>query len=106
MAVTVPPPAPSGPASPGGAPGRWGNRAMTAVFPGPSAVFLGVWLVYPTIKTVIRSFYDQSGHHFVWFDNYQSLFTTDTLQTAIKNNAIWLGVVPALVTSIGLVFAV
>jgi alpha-glucoside transport system permease protein len=85
---------------------RWRQRAITAVFLGPAAVFLAVWLIYPTIKTIIRSFFDQSGDKFVWFDNYKALFTTDTLVTAIKNNAIWVGVVPALVTSIGLIFAV
>ena len=41
-----------------------------------------------------------------WLENYEALFTTDTLVTAIKNNAIWVGVVPALVTAIGLIFAV
>jgi alpha-glucoside transport system permease protein len=79
---------------------------MTAVFLGPAALMLTVWLVYPTIRTVIRSFFNRDGTQFVWFDNYQALFTTDTLLTAIKNNAIWVGVVPALVTSIGLIFAV
>ena len=54
----------------------------------------------------VRSFYDRSGDSFVGFDNYVTLFTTDVLLTAIKNNAIWVLVVPALVTAIGLVFAV
>jgi alpha-glucoside transport system permease protein len=62
--------------------------------------------VYPTIRTIIRSFFDRSGEEFVWFDNYEQLFTSDILLTAIKNNAIWVGVVPALVTAIGLIFAV
>jgi alpha-glucoside transport system permease protein len=82
------------------------QRAITAVFLGPAALLLSVWLVYPTISTIVRSFFDRDGSKFVWFDNYQSLFTTDTLLTAIKNNAIWVGVVPALVTAIGLIFAV
>jgi alpha-glucoside transport system permease protein len=86
--------------------GRWGQRLVTAVFLAPAAIFLLVWLVYPTIRTIIRSFFDRSGDTFVWFDNYQSLFTTDTLVKAITNNAIWVGVVPALVTAIGLIFAV
>ena len=43
---------------------------------------------------------------FVGLDNYQELFTKDDAVTAIKNNAIWVAVVPALVTAIGLVFAV
>jgi len=91
---------------PGPQAGRWRRRAITAVFLGPAAFFLLVWLVYPTVQTVIRSFFDRSGSHFVWFDNYSALFTSDTLLTAIKNNAIWVGVVPAVVTAIGLVFAV
>ncbi|MBI5104926.1 MAG: ABC transporter permease subunit [Solirubrobacterales bacterium] len=106
--VSVQPPAvPGGPAAPGDVdPGRWRRRAVTAAFLGPAVFFLAVWIVYPTIRTIVRSFYDRSGEKFVWFDNYQTLFTSDTLVTAIKNNAIWLAVVPALVSAIGLIFAV
>ncbi len=39
-------------------------------------------------------------------DNYRRIFTTDILLTAIRNNALWVAVVPALVTAIGLIFAV
>jgi alpha-glucoside transport system permease protein len=86
--------------------GKWGNCLITLAFLLPAVIFLVVWLVYPTIRTIIRSFFDRSGNSFVGFDNYKALFTTETLKTAIKNNAIWLAVVPAFVTSIGLVFAV
>jgi alpha-glucoside transport system permease protein len=86
--------------------GKWGNRLVTAAFLLPAAIFLVVWLVYPTIRTIIRSFFGQDGGDFVGLSNYKDLFTTDTLKTAIKNNAIWLAVVPALVTAIGLIFAV
>ena len=86
--------------------GRWRQRLVTAAFLGPAAFFLLVWLVYPTARTLVRSFFDRDGSTFIWFDNYKELFTSDTLVTAIKNNAIWVGVVPALVTSIGLIFAV
>jgi alpha-glucoside transport system permease protein len=65
-----------------------------------------VWIVYPTISTVVRSFYDRTGDSFVGFDNYVSLFTSDILLTAIRNSALWVLVVPALVTAIGLIFAV
>lgn len=103
--VTVPAAAGPGPeARPD--PGRWRRRAMTAVFLGPAVVFLGVWLVYPTINTIVRSFFDRDGDTFVGLDNYEALFTTDTLVTAIQNNALWVGIVPALVTAIGLIFAV
>ena len=69
-------------------------------------VLLGVWIVYPPISTTVGAFFDRGGDTFVWFDNYKEIFTTDLLVTAIKNNALWVGVVPALVTAIGLIFAV
>ena len=97
-------PAPSAGAPP--AEGKWGNRLVTLAFLLPAAIFLIVWLVYPTIRTIIRSFFDRDGGSFIGLDNYKELFTTDTLKTAIKNNAIWLAVVPAFVTAIGLIFAV
>jgi alpha-glucoside transport system permease protein len=55
---------------------------------------------------VVRSFFDRSGDAFVGIDNYTRLFNDESTVTAIKNNAIWIGVVPAVVTAIGLIFAV
>lgn len=94
------------PAAPAAGEGAWRRRAVTAAFLGPAALMLGVWIVYPTIRTIVRSFFDREGSTFVGIDNYKALFTTDTLVRAIENNAIWVGVVPALVTAIGLIFAV
>ena len=87
-------------------PGIWQRYGVVAGFLGPALLLLGVWIVYPTIRTIIRSFFDRSGDEFVGLDNYQTLFSDDTLLTAIKNNVLWLLIVPALVTAIGLVFAV
>jgi alpha-glucoside transport system permease protein len=94
------------PSVPRPAEGKWGQRLVVAAFLVPAAIFLVVWLVYPTIRTIIRSFYGQDGGNFVGLSNYKDLFSTATLRTAIRNNAIWLAVVPALVTAIGLIFAV
>jgi len=84
----------------------WERYGITALFLAPALIFLAVWIVYPTISTIIRSFYDREGDTFVGVDNYETLFTDDTLRTAIKNNFLWLLIVPAFVTAIGLVFAV
>ena len=84
-----------------------GRYAAGALFLLPALVVLGVWIVYPTVYTVVRSFYGESGFgDFVGIDNYKTLFTTATLVTAIKNSAIWVAVVPAFVTALGLMFAV
>src|ERR1700712_1043845 len=95
----------SGGGKPPPEPGRWGRRATTAVFLAPAGILLVVWLIYPMVKTIYRSFFDKSGGNFVGLDNYSAIFTTDTLVKALENNALWLAVVPALVTAIGLVLA-
>ena len=100
------PPVTPAPELDAGEPGRWRKHALAAGFLAPAALMLGVWIVYPTISTFYRSFFDESGETFVWFDNYRTLFSSDVILTAIKNNAIWVLVVPALVTAVGLVFAV
>ena len=82
------------------------RHGVAAAFLAPAAIMLIVWIVYPALYTIYRSFFDRDGDAFVGFDNYIELFSSDTLLTAIKNNAIWVGVVPALVTAIGLIFAV
>ena len=103
--VTGVPPAEPAPDT-GAEPGRWRKHALAAGFLAPAAVLLGLWIVYPTLYTIWRSFYDRSGDEFVGIDNYETLFTNDVIVTAIKNNFIWVLIVPALVTIIGLIFAV
>ncbi|MBJ7521081.1 MAG: ABC transporter permease subunit [Solirubrobacteraceae bacterium] len=87
-------------------PQRLRRAATTAVFLGPAVVLLGVWVVYPTLRTIVRSFFDRDGATFVGLENYEAIFTTDTLVTALQNNALWVAVVPAFITAIGLIFAV
>jgi alpha-glucoside transport system permease protein len=86
--------------------GLWRDHKVTIAFLAPAAILLGVWIVYPTIYTIVRSLFDREGSTFVGLDNYGELFSQDILTTAIKNNALWLAIVPAFVTAIGLVFAV
>jgi alpha-glucoside transport system permease protein len=82
------------------------ERLVPLLFLAPALAFLLVWLVYPTVRTIVRSFFGREGGDFVGLDNYKDLFTTDTLTTAIENNVLWVAIVPAFVTAIGLIFAV
>jgi alpha-glucoside transport system permease protein len=96
-------------AAPPPARGGFDRRSLTGLlFLTPALILVGVWIVYPTVYTIVRSFFGQSGYLGTWvgLGNYRTLFTTSTLVTAIKNNAIWVAVVPAFVTAIGLLFAV
>ena len=87
-------------------PAPWRAFATPLAFLAPAIFFLGVWLLYPTGRTTIRSLYDDRGDTFVGIDNYRRMFNEDVIFTAIKNNFLWVLIVPALVTSIGLLFAV
>jgi alpha-glucoside transport system permease protein len=105
--ITAEPPLAAAPPAADGGRG-WGRYLVGAVFLAPALIVLGVWVVYPTVYTILRSFFGQTGYlgNWVGLDNYKRLFTTSTLRTAIKNNVIWVAVVPAFVVAIGLVFAV
>ncbi|MBN9493165.1 sugar ABC transporter permease [bacterium] len=85
-----------------------GRRAWTPwLWLAPALILLGVFLVYPTIDTIIRSFQDPSSHHFVGFDNYRFIIdnprplAADT-HSAILNNLLWLILFPLLTVPIGL----
>jgi alpha-glucoside transport system permease protein len=99
-----PPPAAAPPTD---EPGVLRRNAVALGFLAPAAIMLGVWIVYPTCYTIARSFFGQQGFgDFVGIDNYKTLFTSSILVKAIKNSVIWILVAPAVVTAIGLVFAV
>jgi alpha-glucoside transport system permease protein len=85
----------------------WRKYGIAAVFLAPAALLLIIWIIYPAIYTIARSFFGREGFgDFVGIDNYRTLFSSNTLVRAIENNAIWVAVVPAVVTAIGLIFAV
>ena len=104
--VTAEPPVRAAPPPPVAAPGRLRKHAVTIVFLAPAVLFLGVWIIYPLVDTVRRSFLYRDTNRWIGLHNYKSIFTLPTITKAIENNAIWIGVVPALVTAIGLIFAV
>jgi len=79
---------------------------MPLAFMLPAAFFLGVWVVYSTFATMWRSLFSDRGNDFVGLDNYERMFTDEAVQTAIKNNVLWVLIIPAGVTAVGLVFAV
>jgi alpha-glucoside transport system permease protein len=91
----------------GGGSGRLGPPpVLSAGFLLPALVLLGLLVVYPICYTLWRSLYDSGGSGFVGLGNYVTMFTDSATFTAIKNNVIWVVVAPALITALGLIFAV
>jgi alpha-glucoside transport system permease protein len=97
------PPTPDAGAPPGPS---WSTRLLPLTFLGPALLLLGVWVVWPMLATMWRSLFSDRGDEFVWLENYERIFTDDRLLTALKNNALWVLIVPAAVTAVGLIFAV
>ncbi|MFE6360141.1 ABC transporter permease subunit [Streptomyces sp. NPDC057806] len=99
----------NGSAGPAPAPrkGVTGTKVWVAVlFLLPALVLLGALVVYPIGYSVWHSLYDAGGDGFVGLDYYVDVFTDDATLTAVRNTAIWVAVAPAVVTVLGLIFAV
>ncbi len=81
------------------------------VFIAPAAIILGVFIIYPTIRTTWLSFFiSRRGTGVVpgsfGLQNYVSLFTDPATFRALINNALWLVFVPSFSVSIGLIIAI
>src|SRR6478752_5439633 len=72
----------------------------------PALVLLLVFLVYPALNTLYLSFLNATSIRWAGLDNFQYVFTNPTMQTALRNNAIWIVLFTALVVGFGLVLAV
>jgi alpha-glucoside transport system permease protein len=116
MAAVTPAVAGKAPAEPPGGGRRFDRMAL--LFLGPTALMLGVFLVYPTIYTIALSFNrGRRGEFGEWvgLDHYIALLTTDKSfldlssfppSGAIWNNILWAVFYTSFVIFIGLVVAV
>ena len=91
--------------------GRNINRANMVrpwLFLFPAMVLLGIYLAYPVFATAWLSLtQDAPGNtrEFVGLANYTSMFSEDKFWESMKNNMIWLIVVPAMSTAFGVLAA-
>lgn len=76
------------------------------LFAGPALVLLSLYLVYPVYETFKLSFLDNAGVGFVGLANYRWAVNNTEFLQAVRNNILWLIVVPAMSCVIGLVVAV
>ena len=88
--------------------GRNINRANAVrpwLFLLPALAALTLYLVYPVFGSFWRSLFDRAGNDFVGFGNYGLLFQDGEFRTALFNNFLWVLVVPAAATFLGLLVA-
>lgn len=86
------------------------SRRQAAVRPwlwqGPALALLGVFLVYPTLNTLLLSLLDARSERFVGLANYASVFTDPSMLLALRNNVLWLVFFTLITVTLGLVIAV
>ncbi|MCH2163048.1 MAG: sugar ABC transporter permease [Marinovum sp.] len=89
--------------------GRNINRANLIrpwLFLFPALFALSLYLVYPVIETLRLSFLDRDqGNAFVGLANYEQMVSEPKFWEAMRNNMLWLFVVPAASTAFGLLVA-
>ena len=95
-----------------------GIRIFLFLFSGDHQIIkrLQLWrprfLLYPAVATLIRSFFGSGtellgpGAEFVGLKNWTHVFTSKTMLTALRNNALWAVVFTLGTVTLGLVFAV
>ncbi len=72
----------------------------------PAFAALALYLAYPVIESLRLSLTDRdNGGVFVGLDNYRQMLAEPKFIEALKNNMLWLLVVPALSTAFGLLIA-
>jgi alpha-glucoside transport system permease protein len=74
----------------------------------PALGFLGLFLVYPTVRTIIRSFQSKSplDPHWVGFANYKWFFTNSEALGSLLNNVLWVVLLTLFTVGLGLLIAV
>jgi alpha-glucoside transport system permease protein len=87
-------------------PAAWEERLKPYVFVGPPLVLLGVFLLWPAVRTIYLSTFGPDASSFVGLDNYVRFFTTPSYLESLFNSVLWVAIVPALSVAIGLLVAV
>lgn len=87
------------------APKRGRDVLQLIAFVAPAIILLLVGLVYPAIRTAYLAFTNRTGE-FIGIDNFIWMFTQPQIITTLINTLIWVALVPALSTIVGLAYAV
>lgn len=72
----------------------------------PALATLVFFLIYPSVNTLIISFFGPQSKEFVGFSNYIYCFTNETMLSAFRNNLLWVALFVPLTVFLGLIMAV
>lgn len=89
-----------------GLPQRAEGRVKPYIFVLPAVAFIGLFLVYPTVQTIVYSFADDESTAWVGLQNYQDVLGDPDFRETLFNNFLWILIVPAVTVALGLMVAV
>lgn len=87
-------------------PGRLEDRVKPWVYIGPAVLLVGLFLIYPAVRTLILSFANSTSTGWVGTKNYTSLLGSSSFRMVLGNTLLWMLIVPTMSVAIGLVVAV
>jgi len=87
-------------------PGPWEGRLKPFLYLLPALAVIGVFLIYPTLRTIQYSFADATSSKYVGFKNYTALLKQHDFQITLVNTLLWIAIAPAFVVALGLGVAV
>lgn len=81
------------------------NRYVPWLYLAPAFLLVGVYLVWPTLQTIVLSVLGPHGDQFVGLDNFAEVLTQRETWIALRNNLLWMLGLPALAVTLGAAFA-
>lgn len=89
-----------------GFPSRLAEGLIPYAFLLPGFSLIGIFLLYPTIQTIVYSFANADSTAWVGVKNYQTIFADGAFWSALFNNLLWILIVPICTVALGLAVAV
>jgi alpha-glucoside transport system permease protein len=86
-------------------PQKWEERVKPWVFILPAIAAIGLFLIYPAVRTIVLSFANSTSTAWVGLENYTDLLGSRDFQITLVNTLLWIAVVPAVTVALGLAIA-
>ena len=89
-----------------GFPARLSRGLIPYAFLLPGFSLITIFLLYPTVQTIVYSFANDDSTDWVGLANYEAIFTDAHFWSTLINNFLWILIVPVLTVAFGLAVAV
>jgi alpha-glucoside transport system permease protein len=86
--------------------GKSADRYVAYLYLLPAVLMLAVGLVYPGLRTIWLSFFDDAAQKFIGIENYKTIFTSPDELVVLRNTVFWVVVTPFVATAIGMLYAI